>query len=524
MHKLIYFLFVASSAFADGETPVEKSLLKPHPQQPLINEVVKFEPVAGHKFNLKAKNDCGNGWMISESEESFECQMSAPGTSMLELFVCDQKNTFCRREEFKLVTQQPQGFFAWLGYYKNNLFNPKKWSSPNRTDVSLTHPARGFMHNNLKEAVAQAAKEKKNLVVYFTQLSCPPCRIMKETSFASDEFQDVAKDIVRVQVDFDIDIEPDLVKPLNIMATPAILVFNKDFKELDRRNYIQSPKAFAAWLNSMPTEPIASLIDKKDENLTDAERARLAKWKAAFNRMENGPVAGDYKQMTCDDPSLLDHAYFVMDEMMAAQDKKVLTDKMKDFDAVIDHVNTKGGDDALQCAYVKYYMFTAKRYVWKHHNNGPQVAKMNGQIIDLVDRFPKLPGVTDMHQLMVLKAESQSDDARHKAYQSMKEQNTADYSFDYYEAANALDKKKYDVALANIDKSLAVAKDRSWQKAFLLKLDILAAMKKNDEALKLIDDVLGQLKLPASSSMKVHIFVQNLRKKQTALQPQEKTL
>jgi tetratricopeptide (TPR) repeat protein len=110
------------------------------------------------------------------------------------------------------------------------------------------------------------------------------------------------------------------------------------------------------------------------------------------------------------------------------------------------------------------------------------------------------------------------DPAQEKqAYDEMRSKFQQDYTYDFWEAGKALMDQDYEKALVAIDKSLALAKDRSWQKAFLMKLDILKALKRNDEALKLIEDLLSQMKLPEDSAMRVHGFVQDLRRMQVSL-------
>lgn len=57
-------------------------------------------------------------------------------------------------------------------------------------------------HMNYDTAIAQAKKDKKNLLVYFTGSDwCGPCKMLKKDLFAKDEFKSVAESYVLLYID-----------------------------------------------------------------------------------------------------------------------------------------------------------------------------------------------------------------------------------------------------------------------------------------------------------------------------------
>lgn len=527
------------------------NLLQPHVEKPLLNEIVAFYPIEGHKFNLKSKNDCGKGRLISVKEDKAECQLTIAGKTTLELYVCDKKNTYCKREQVGITVSQPKGIQGWISYYWNRFFNSSSWNAGHRTEVSHNKAARGFMQNDLKGAIAKAKKENKNIFLYFTQIYCPPCRMMKELTFETDAFQKIAKDLVLIQIDTDIDVEPTLVKPLEQKYTPTVVVLTPDFKEIDRSVGVMSPESIKTWLaklremNWTPAEALA-----KKENLSGKEKRHLSQW--YFSRFENekmqeyaqelegkwqvlasGLTIKEWKEkvkvlkkfnfskLNCGTKSMKAAQYIIGEIFDAAVNDKSTnifnygTQFMDDLEKV---TALNEGDDALACAYDQGTIYSYLKYYYDKMDMDEKVSEMNHKILAHLDTYPKLPGVKETTQLEVERVDAMNDEkAKDKLYAKLREENRQDYTYDYWEANDAYRAGKYEEALAKINESLSIAKDRSWQKAFKLKLEILKKMKKTQEAENLIQQTLKDITLPYSQYPKVHNFVQELRQKQQEL-------
>ena len=98
----------------------DQTLLMPFPAEISINETVVFKPVAQHHFNLKSKNSCGSGRALKVEESTVECQITKAGETAIELFICDDKQSYCRREQITVTTPRPKGFKEWLRHLWNS--------------------------------------------------------------------------------------------------------------------------------------------------------------------------------------------------------------------------------------------------------------------------------------------------------------------------------------------------------------------------------------------------------------------
>ena len=88
-------------------------------------------------------------------------------------------------------------------------------------------PEKVTWQTNLDAARAQAARDKKPLVVYFTASWCGPCQRMKGTTFAD---QTVADELATkyVAVKIDTDAQPDVAGQFNVSGIPHIQLVRAD--------------------------------------------------------------------------------------------------------------------------------------------------------------------------------------------------------------------------------------------------------------------------------------------------------
>ena len=111
-------LWVSIAAVAKGE----QLLIVPVSSQASWNQRLTVNPVLGHHFNLKSPNSCGQGIVDSVSESQIVCYMSVPGSQELEVFVCDDAKSFCKRELISLSVQYPATVTDWWQYLKSYFF------------------------------------------------------------------------------------------------------------------------------------------------------------------------------------------------------------------------------------------------------------------------------------------------------------------------------------------------------------------------------------------------------------------
>lgn len=103
---ILHFIFMSALSFCGAGS---ESLIKPFYPEVKLDQTVLFEPVAGHQFNLKSPNQCGQGRLVQINEQKAECEMSVSGQQKIELFVCDEQKSFCKREEHTIFVSGPSG-------------------------------------------------------------------------------------------------------------------------------------------------------------------------------------------------------------------------------------------------------------------------------------------------------------------------------------------------------------------------------------------------------------------------------
>ncbi len=111
IHLLTAFL-LASPAGAER-------LVQLLPESVSWNLELNIRPLEGHVFNLKSPNRCGDGKLLQASEEVLACQFTAVGQQELEVFVCDQEKTFCKRELIPIKVQWPNTFWGLWALFKS---------------------------------------------------------------------------------------------------------------------------------------------------------------------------------------------------------------------------------------------------------------------------------------------------------------------------------------------------------------------------------------------------------------------
>jgi hypothetical protein len=90
--------------------PAAELLLLPVPPAAEWDQELVILPLPNHHFNLKSPNRCGNGKLLSVSEKAVTCRLSSVGAQELEVFVCDDQNTFCKREIVTVDVRWPTTF------------------------------------------------------------------------------------------------------------------------------------------------------------------------------------------------------------------------------------------------------------------------------------------------------------------------------------------------------------------------------------------------------------------------------
>lgn len=106
--------------FASAQ-PIPDSLLEVYPSVVRFDQTLVLVPATGHKLNLKSKNHCGEGSLLQIGEQEAHCQMNYAGVQRLEIYVCDLKNTYCKREELSVLVEWPGSLWNKLAHLKDRL-------------------------------------------------------------------------------------------------------------------------------------------------------------------------------------------------------------------------------------------------------------------------------------------------------------------------------------------------------------------------------------------------------------------
>lgn len=111
--------------------------------------------------------------------------------------------------------------------------------------VSETTPAelpQGFAL--LDEAIKQAKRERKPIVLDFSAEWCAPCKRMEKTTFADAKVTELLERCILVRID--VDQHEELTQRLGVIGLPDLRMVTPDGKVFQRLRGYQYPDTFAA--------------------------------------------------------------------------------------------------------------------------------------------------------------------------------------------------------------------------------------------------------------------------------------
>lgn len=557
---LLAILFILNAEV--NNSAIEKSLLQEIPSTLKLNEILEIKPIAGHVINPEAPNSCGfKGNLVELKKEALYCQVTHPGDDSFNVYICDEAKTFCKQQSLKIRTESPQGIKSWMKFYWNNFFSKSHWSSPSKVAKSPNSAAKNFFHNEIGKAFDLAKSSEKPVLVYYTQKYCPPCKLVKEASLSSNDFQDFAKKFVLLQVDADLDSEDGFIKKHNLLYTPTFVFFNSQGQELGRKVDFLSPDGFKKiWSDIENTQPVSELEKKTFSDLSHDEKIRLYNWYMESHRLKEAKELYLSHEEGFRRSNELVPLFWLKDKMSFDEKNKYLTKilaqkeiscsslQLSDGQGLIDDLMDKKDLSEsermiVELSYKKISNLLAQKILEKpsditcyarqffsnlsyfnylQNKTEPDLKLIETESIRLnqmLDHFPKLAGSSLKESIALYKTYSMPKLVKFKSMEKLSIENRDDFSYDYLSALHDYNEANpnYARALNTVEKVLAKGKGRIWEKATKLKIQILIKMKKNKEAESLIQETLTLLDLPRNEKMMIHKFVQNLRELQREL-------
>ena len=278
MKKLLYFC-VFFYLSASGNTLASSGLLKKVPKNVPVNTLLTLEPIAGHHFNLQARNSCGGFPLQSLTEQSFKCTPNKPGTLHLIAAVCDDAKSFCKLEIHDIQITDAKKKRPLL-----------KKTPPLKKEKSKTSKfVHGFINNQPQEALQKAKKANKLLLIDFFGIWCPPCTLLEEQVLSTTAFAKATTKYVKVRIDIDTNEASAWMKHFRVNSYPTLLVTNHNLEEVDRFTGGMNLEFTLNWLHNIESLGNKTIIKaeaevagfNKKHKLTKAQKetfTRLIKW------------------------------------------------------------------------------------------------------------------------------------------------------------------------------------------------------------------------------------------------------
>lgn len=220
----------------------------------------------GFHFNEKAPNSITVDGVSAKPKvlkpRHIEFSRASKKAGEASLYVCDDALTFCETHQIPI-----HGAAA-----KSTAKQKTAAAGRGRVD------AHGFIHDDLEQGLAEAARSKRPVLVEFSAKWCPGCVRYEKEIFPTRDFAQATEGFVKVSIDTDRFENFATAEKFRIKGIPSMVVVNADGAEIDRLIDFQSLdrlKTFFSAIKADPT-PIGELLARNDVK-DPAERLRIGK-------------------------------------------------------------------------------------------------------------------------------------------------------------------------------------------------------------------------------------------------------
>jgi hypothetical protein len=545
--------------FQVNATESTPTLVQFYPSEVLRNEIVEFRPVDAHHFSFEAPQNCGTGSLNEKNPRTIKCQFTQSGPTQVLLNVCDDKKTYCRPIPLKINVADVEA---------GNVTALKKNEHINK-ELKKTLIA-GFNEGTPQEVTANAHNQP--VFVMVSTDWCPPCNESKEYLLPSEAFKSATQNWYKVYVDGDSVGAADWEKTVPYHYFPSFVLHNSRMEEIGRFNGELRQSEFVAWAkeqNEWLNDPIAKVKTRVLER-TDGQwsrkirdfvagvsveqqhqdEERLLKW--ALDQEDRGLITllvaqGDYPALRS---SILQYQISELERIGVEQKKDFKAEKIKLHQALLqetihgEHWSTYLQSlcevDALACRPYLAQISARLDYLTKDQSLKPseQESRLGDEYYSITEIYRTLDekvalkdfanacvnhfaAMQKTSALKISRAGNQgmvaclelSDDFQReeKALKTLMEAYPTEPTFLWRMARMRKKQKKFDDAIAWINKAEALAYGYNWFSLQALKAEVLINQKKTADAKRVVSETLAQIHLDPSTESRNQRLVAKLR-------------
>jgi len=510
-------------------------LSAPPPPELRLNEFLNLRPAEGHHFNLEAPQDCAGLPFLTKTARKLRCQMIRPGDHRIKLGVCDDANSYCRFPEFTVRVRAPKGW------------TPEK-AAASKTEVRQPPkgkhaPLPGFIENDPKRALAEAAAGKKLLLIDFYGVWCPPCNMLEEYVYKKEPFLTATGDMVRAALDADSDLSWDWKARFKVGGYPTLIVADHELREIGRFVGNTSLGSLVGWIKtqkSLAGEPIEETLTLPP---TPARRKRIGLWRQSRGEHERAAEA----LLGLKDPEAR-KAYLQAARRVAALngDKDAASDGLKalieEFPQDVSFAGRVAGIHEADPGYAMARRDAAfrslKRWhaspkltdtgldrgdlyydeaaLWELSEDKDKAKAAYSKAADFYGELAKGSSLAtaraaNMSRGYMLQGAGRIDEAK-VLYEELAASYPEEFTFYYGYAKVLKELKELDKGYAYAGQAVERAYGDNWLRAVALKAKFELAMDRKQAAAATIESALEEAVIPRSPDVRTHAYIADLRK------------
>lgn len=514
-------------ALALALAAAEPSLLLTRPTTGKAHEMIELKPAAGHHFNPEAPQKCGSARADTVTPRRFRCQLRRSGTVEVVASVCDDAKTFCRQERFEIKVEGalPEAARAKVA--------PKPHTGP-----------AGFLVNQPGKAMTLARRFQQPLFVHFYGIWCPPCNMLEEGVYPTEEFAKASDGFIKLALDADAELSWDWKARFKIGGYPTLLVLDDDGRELDRAVGYRSPAVLAEFLararkREEPVEAAAAALEGAAPDAEGARRERVARWRyerqehdASISAAAAAPAATRWRLLAQKDASVkADDAAATLAAL------RELTTRLSDdpefvgWAADLAERDKEAGAALAETVKTSAAQWAADPAAAYHGLVPGDLRAMEASYLETIGRDAKaawsaaadaygadakasrlaLARGANLERAYCLHKASRTDEAR-ALYEQLVSAYPEEFTFHFGYARLLHDVGESAAAIMHAKKARASGYGDNWLRAVGLEAKILKVMGLPKEAAELLDSSLAEAAAPKSAAVRTHRYLAELRK------------